>query len=62
MVHAARLRPALGRANGHSKADGSRLLFLMLLAGASGRSLLGPIADRIGLRRTLVITQARSRR
>ena len=42
---------------GHSKADGSRLLFLMLLAGALGTLLLGPIADRMGLRRTLVVTQ-----
>jgi FSR family fosmidomycin resistance protein-like MFS transporter len=43
---------------GHSKGDGSRLLFLMLLAGAVGTLLLGPVADRIGLRPTLVITQA----
>ena len=43
---------------GHSKADGNRLLFLMLLAGALGTLLLGPVADRIGLRRTLVVTQA----
>ncbi len=43
---------------GHSKADGNRLLFLMLLAGAAGTLLLGPVADRIGLRVTLVITQA----
>ena len=43
---------------GHSKSDGSRLLFLMLLAGAAGTLILGPVADRIGLRRTLVITQA----
>jgi FSR family fosmidomycin resistance protein-like MFS transporter len=43
---------------GHSKADGNRLLFLMLLAGAVGTLLLGPVADRIGLRPTLVITQA----
>ena len=43
---------------GHSKADGNRLLFLMLLAGAVGTLLLGPVADRIGLRRTLVVTQA----
>jgi FSR family fosmidomycin resistance protein-like MFS transporter len=42
---------------GHSKADGSRLLFLMLLAGALGTLLLGPVADRFGLRRTLVVTQ-----
>jgi MFS transporter, FSR family, fosmidomycin resistance protein len=43
---------------GHSKADGNRLLFLMLLAGAVGTLVLGPVADRIGLRPTLVITQA----
>ncbi len=43
---------------GHSKADGNRLLFLMLLAGAAGTLLLGPVADRIGLRRTLTLTQA----
>jgi FSR family fosmidomycin resistance protein-like MFS transporter len=43
---------------GHSKADGGRVLFLMLLAGALGTLLLGPVADRFGLRRTLVVTQA----
>jgi FSR family fosmidomycin resistance protein-like MFS transporter len=43
---------------GHSKAEGNRLLFLMLLSGAVGTLLLGPVADRIGLRLTLVITQA----
>ena len=43
---------------GHSKAAGNRLLFLMLLAGALGTLVLGPVADRIGLRRTLVVTQA----
>jgi FSR family fosmidomycin resistance protein-like MFS transporter len=43
---------------GHSKADGNRLLFLMLLAGAVGTLVLGPVADRVGLRRTLVVTQA----
>ncbi len=43
---------------GHSKADGNRLLFLMLLSGAAGTLMLGPVADRIGLRVTLVITQA----
>jgi FSR family fosmidomycin resistance protein-like MFS transporter len=42
---------------GHSKAYGNRLLFLMLLAGAVGTLLLGAVADRIGLRRTLVATQ-----
>jgi FSR family fosmidomycin resistance protein-like MFS transporter len=45
-------------AHGHSKAAGNRLLFLMLLAGAVGTLVLGPVADRIGLRRTLVVTQA----
>ncbi|HTZ04361.1 MAG TPA: MFS transporter [Gaiellaceae bacterium] len=43
---------------GHSKAEGSRLLFLMLLAGAFGTLALGPVADRFGLRKTLVVTQA----
>jgi FSR family fosmidomycin resistance protein-like MFS transporter len=43
---------------GHSKAYGNRLLFLMLLAGAAGTLALGPVADRIGLRKTLVVTQA----
>jgi FSR family fosmidomycin resistance protein-like MFS transporter len=44
--------------HGHSKADGNRLLFVMLMAGAVGTIVLGPVADRIGLRRTLVITQS----
>jgi MFS transporter, FSR family, fosmidomycin resistance protein len=43
---------------GHTKADGGRVLFLMLLAGAVGTLVLGPVADRVGLRRTLVVTQA----
>ena len=43
---------------GHTTNDGNRLLFLMLLAGAGGTLLLGPVADRIGLRRTLLVTQA----
>jgi len=30
----------------------------MLLAGAAGTLALGPVADRVGLRRTLVVTQA----
>lgn len=45
-------------AHGHSKEEGNRLLFLMLLAGALGTLLIGAVADRIGLRRTLVLTQA----
>jgi MFS transporter, FSR family, fosmidomycin resistance protein len=43
---------------GHTKAEGGRVLFLMLLAGALGTLLLGAVADRIGLRRTLSVTQA----
>lgn len=50
--------PLWVESKGHSKTDGGRLLFLMLLAGAVGTLLIGAIADRIGLRRTLVITQA----
>ena len=43
---------------GGSKAQGNRELSLMLLAGVVGTVLLGPVADRVGLRRTLVVTQA----
>jgi FSR family fosmidomycin resistance protein-like MFS transporter len=43
---------------GHSTADGNHLLSLMLLSGAVGTLVLGPVADRFGLRRTLVATQA----
>jgi FSR family fosmidomycin resistance protein-like MFS transporter len=43
---------------GNSEAAGNRELSLMLVAGAVGTLLLGPLADRIGLRRTLVLTQA----
>jgi FSR family fosmidomycin resistance protein-like MFS transporter len=43
---------------GNSTADGNRLLSLMLLSGAVGTLILGPVADRIGLRRTLLVTQA----
>jgi FSR family fosmidomycin resistance protein-like MFS transporter len=43
---------------GNSEADGNRLLSLMLLAGALGTLLLGPLADRFGLRRTLLVAQA----
>ena len=43
---------------GDSEADGNRLLSLMLLSGAVGTLLLGPIADRFGLRRTLLVAQA----
>jgi FSR family fosmidomycin resistance protein-like MFS transporter len=43
---------------GDSTADGNRLLSLMLLSGAVGTLLLGPLADRFGLRRTLLVAQA----
>ncbi len=50
--------PLWAESLGHSKAYGNRLLFLMLRAGAVGTLVLGPVADRVGLRRTLVVTQA----
>jgi MFS transporter, FSR family, fosmidomycin resistance protein len=43
---------------GHSKADGNRLLSLMLVAGVVGALAVGPVADRFGLRRTLLGTTA----
>ena len=42
---------------GNSQAAGNRMLSLMLLSGAAGTLLLGPIADRFGLRRTLLVAQ-----
>lgn len=45
-------------ANGGSEGEGGRELSLMLVAGAVGTLVLGPVADRIGLRRTLFVTQA----
>jgi FSR family fosmidomycin resistance protein-like MFS transporter len=39
---------------GHSKSDGNRLLALMLVSGVAGALVFGPIADRVGLRRTLL--------
>jgi MFS transporter, FSR family, fosmidomycin resistance protein len=45
-------------ANGGTEGEGNRELSLMLLAGAVGTLVLGPVADRIGLRRTLLVTQA----
>lgn len=44
-------------ANGGSEGEGGRELSLMLLSGAVGTLVLGPVADRIGLRRTLLLTQ-----
>jgi FSR family fosmidomycin resistance protein-like MFS transporter len=43
---------------GHSEAEGSHLLSLMLVSGAVGTLVLGPVADRFGLRRTLLVAQA----
>lgn len=42
---------------GDTEAEGNRLLALMLVAGAVGTIVLGPVADRVGLRRTLLVTQ-----
>jgi MFS transporter, FSR family, fosmidomycin resistance protein len=39
---------------GHSKAHGSHLLALMLLAGGLGTIVAGPAADRLGMRRVLL--------
>jgi len=44
--------------NGGTEGEGNRELSLMLVAGAIGTLVLGPVADRLGLRRTLVVTQA----
>jgi len=45
-------------ANGGSEAEGGRELALMLVSGAVGTLVLGPVADRVGLRRTLAAAQA----
>jgi FSR family fosmidomycin resistance protein-like MFS transporter len=45
-------------ANGGTEGEGGRELALMLVAGAIGTIVLGPVADRAGLRRTLLVTQA----
>ncbi len=39
---------------GGTKAEGNRLLSVMLVAGVVGALVIGPIADRFGLRRTLL--------
>jgi len=41
---------------GQTKAEGNRLLSLMLVAGVAGALAFGPVADRFGLRRTLLAT------
>jgi FSR family fosmidomycin resistance protein-like MFS transporter len=45
-------------AGGGTEGEGGRELSLMLVAGAIGTLVLGPVADRVGLRRTLLVTQA----
>ena len=45
-------------ANGGTEGEGGRTLALILLSGAVGTLVLGPVADRVGLRRTLLVTQA----
>jgi FSR family fosmidomycin resistance protein-like MFS transporter len=45
-------------AHGHSKAYGDFVLTLMLAAGAIGTLALGPVADRVGGRRVMIVTQA----
>ena len=44
--------------NGGTEGDGGRELSLMLVSGAAGTLALGWVADRVGLRRTLFLTQA----
>lgn len=43
---------------GGTKHEGERMLALMLATGALGALLVGPIADRVGLRRTLFVSTA----
>ncbi len=45
-------------AGGGTEGEGGRELSLMLVSGAIGTLVLGPVADRVGLRRTLLVTQA----
>ncbi len=42
---------------GHSEADGNHLLSLMLVSGAIGTLVVGPVSDRIGHRRAMQLTQ-----
>jgi len=44
-------------ANGGTEGEGGRELALMLVSGAVGTLVLGPVAGRAGLRRTLLVTQ-----
>jgi FSR family fosmidomycin resistance protein-like MFS transporter len=50
--------PLWERAQGHSRSYGDLVLTLMLAAGAAGTIVLGPVADRIGSRTVMILTQA----
>ncbi len=51
--------PLWERAHGHSRGYGDPILTIMLASGAvKGTMLLGPVADRIGGRRVMIVTQA----
>jgi FSR family fosmidomycin resistance protein-like MFS transporter len=45
-------------AQGHSRAYGDFVLTVMLVAGAIGTLVLGPVADRVGGRTVMIVTQA----
>ena len=56
---AAHIRAAVGRRERRDRWErAGRMLSLMLVSGAVGTLVLGPVADRVGLRRTLLVTQA----
>ena len=57
VVRAAGVRPAVDRRERRDGGGGGRELALMLVSGAVGTLVLGPVADRVGLRRTLLVTQ-----
>lgn len=50
--------PLWERQHGHSAAFGDFVLTVMLIAGALGTVLLGPVADRVGGRTVMIVTQA----
>jgi FSR family fosmidomycin resistance protein-like MFS transporter len=50
--------PLWEQAHGHSRAYGDFVLTVMLAAGAVGTLALGPIADRVGSRTVMIVTQA----
>ena len=58
VVHAARVRPAVGRVARAFQGVRQPAALPDAPRGRGGTLTLGPVADRIGLRRTLVVTQA----